>query len=1087
MLRHRSFLVFVVVGLLFTDPARADWPNARHDPQRTGVSASASDIVKPAVYWKAYVGGSLTPAALLVGDVNLDGSPDLVYVSGGSVVARSESGQLVWQTAPHDIQSLAAIDDFDGDGLPDVLAAGTSQAFLLAGKDGSFEWSESASDFGTLGGVRVGDFNGDTRPDVLAEECHCCAVTNGASGYAYTFTRSAGAIVATRLWSLPAETGDFVSCEVPSVLFDANGDGKIEIAHEGLQHVWVIGSDGSVLVNDTNSPSLGQGIYRGDCIPANVDGVPGDELVCFQATVYAAEPTPRQVYVLHYNSTPSSLSLLWQNTTLADPGPSGALDFEPNAVVDLDGNGTLEVVVAGLTGGVWTTYIFDANSGSTLATIPNARTAGTATLRSDKKISLLTTDAQKQNLTAWIFDPTQQPPIQTTWTQIQRQTMTRVDPGLLRTLRADQALVTPDLNQDGVDDLLTLEASTGAAIFDYAAPTGAATQVATFAFPNGVTPLATWATPPATASAPQVIMATSDGLLALYDDGLDPGAAIQAGGYCAGGAVMTSFGANLPQAVIVGGSQGALLRYDAQAASLANPPPPTWTVPNCTAPSVVGSLDTTNPGIVCRSTQQTPSLSALRGDGSTIWNVPMPDQGAIHDALPGSATGGAPTIFVQTGDSASNATTRALSGATGTQLWASTPVAIESGLSPFAVADWNADGVADVLTVLNTAQAISGASGQTLVAGTDFLEYGIPILRDVNNDGVLEFTLQANVYPARTLEHDLTTPLWVGPANQPLPSGAIADCPNGPQLLEGNLLNPSRLYLTQVAGASAGTAVFSVLAGGKQYTSEAAASADGSYLGQLSDLVIGNNLTGAGKPTAVVGSTDGWLYAVDACSGVLQFVVPFGESVCGAILGDTDANGRDEILVSTSGGYLYDVQNEELPSPAPVLDTDPPQGITTTDVDTISTQSTLFGTWQAVPGAASYEIAVAHQPEGIISKPPWQDAGTATSGSIAGLPLVAGQRYYFAARAVAPQGRSVDAISNGVTVIGGSDAGADAAVDGSTQSGEGGTDAGATPGSQPGSGCGCRTADSGNSGTLPIVIGTAAVVLGVRRRRKLPG
>ncbi len=166
----------------------------------------------------------------------------------------------------------------------------------------------------------------------------------------------------------------------------------------------------------------------------------------------------------------------------------------------------------------------------------------------------------------------------------------------------------------------------------------------------------------------------------------------------------------------------------------------------------------------------------------------------------------------------------------------------------------------------------------------------------------------------------------------------------------------------------------------------------------------------------MVGSTDGWLYAVDACTGVLQFVVPLGESVCGAILGDTDGDGRDEIIVSTSGGYVYDVQNAELPSPAPVRDTDPPLGITNKDVDTIVTESTLYGTWQPVQGATSYEVAVGHDPDGIISAPAWQDAGTATSASVAGLPLVVGQRYYFAARAVGPQGRSVDAISNGVTV-----------------------------------------------------------------------
>ncbi len=748
MSRVHFILAFSLVALV-AEPAQADWPSARHDPQRTGVSASVSDIVNPAVYWKAYVGGSLAGAAFLVADVNGDGSPELVYVSGGSVVATSGTGKVVWQTAPHDIQSLFAIDDFDGDGLPDVLAAGTSQAFLLAGKTGAFEWSESPSDFGTLGSLRVADFNGDGRPDIVAEECHCCAVTNGASGYAYSFGDSGGSIVGTQLWNLPPETGDFLSCQVPTVLFDATGDGTMELAHEGNQHVWVIGNDGKVLVNDTNSPSLGEGIYNGDCLPADVDGTPGDELVCFQATVYAVQPTPRQVYVLHYNPTPPSLTLLWQNTTLADASATGALTFQPSAVVDLDGNGTKEVVVSGLKGGVWTTYILDAKSGAILATIPAVRTAGTAPLRSDKTVNVLTTDGQ--NLTAWTFKPTQATPVQSSWTQADRATVTRVDSALLRTQRANGALATPDLDHDGIADVLTVKVSPGSALFDYSAALGSAKQVATYTFPSSVAAGGSWIVPAVTETYPQVVTVGTDGLLRLFNDALASDSSIPVGGFCAGGLhnspVLSSLGpAGGAQAVFVDDSEGVLRRFDAQSASLAGAPKQVWSVRDCGNPSVIPSLDGANPGVVCHNTLpasvESPSLSALRGDGSLIWNTAVPDR-VNSDVLAGSSVdGGAPTLFVQTVDPASNATTRALSGAAGQQLWATTPVALVSGLLPFSVSDWDGDGVADVLTILNSTQAISGVSGQSIVSGTDFLTYGVPILEDVDNDGILDFTMQ---------------------------------------------------------------------------------------------------------------------------------------------------------------------------------------------------------------------------------------------------------------------------------------------------------------------------------------------------------
>jgi outer membrane protein assembly factor BamB len=1091
-----SFVAALVLVILAPLPARGDWPSARHDPVRTGVSPAMSDLANPAVYWKAFTGGALNPSSLLVADVDLDGQQELVYVAGGSVVAVHASGEVVWHTPPQGFLGLYAIDDFDGDKLPDVLVSGASQAFLLRGKDGSVEWTEDAGDFGTLGGLRVTDLNSDGRPDLVAEECHCCAVLNGASGFAYTFAPSNGAIASTRLWAYPPMGGDFISCGVPTVVFDPTGNGSPALAHAGNSSMWVIASDGTVLVDNTRSPAIGVGLYNSDCIPADVDGTPGQELVCFQTVSYSVNPTPLEPFVLHYNATsPPTLTLLWQNTTIAQTG----LAFAPNAVVDLDGNGSQEVVVAGQANGTWTTYVLDAASGATLATIPNQRTVGTAPVRKDGKVNILTADAMNQTLTVWLFDPTQQPSIQQSWSEASRQSLFRVDSALLRTQRANQQLMTPDLDGDGVPDLLAAPIPPATALYNYSAPTGTPSVTATFTFPNFSNLTASWLVPPTTASYPQVAAASTDGFLRVFDDKLTAGASIPVGGFCPGGfhnsPVVASFGgANAAQSVLVTDSRGALLRFDAQNASLAGPPQPTWSRLNCASPSIVPSLDGANPGVVCRASQQTASQStlfALRGDSTLLWSAPVNGH-IVDDSLPGSpAASGAPTIFFQMEDSSSNASVVALDGHSGSQLWASPPVALISGLMPHSVADWNGDGVADVVSVLNTLQALSGASGQTIVAGTTFLAYGIPILQDVNNDGVLEATVQANPYSARTVQHDLQTPIWVGATTNPLPAGSIVACSGAPQLLEGGLANPARLYFTQVAGATAGTSTFTVLAGGKQYADESHATAAGAFLGQLSDVVVGNQITGSANPTAIVGSTDGWVYALDACQGTLKFSVPLGEAVCGAVLGDTNADGRDEILVSTSGGYVYDIQNQELASPAPVIDTDPPHGITNKEVSTIVTQSTLYGAWQAVPGATGYQVAIVHEPQGIISSPAWQDAGTSTSGSVTGLPLTVGQTYKFAVHAVGPQGKSVDALSPGVEVIaGGSDGGV---MDSGTEAGRGdagdaglpsesGADGGEGPSGSTG-GCGCRTV-SATTGRYEAYLAVCAMIAAARLRRR---
>jgi hypothetical protein len=1103
VMRLSSSLVAIVVTMATWAPAaHADWPSARHDPQRSGVAEAASDITNPAVYWKVYVGGSVDPQGFLTGDVDQDGKLDILYVSGGSVVASRADGSALWRTPPRGFQTISAIDDFDGDGRTDILIGGGSQAFLLAGKDGSIEWSEDPSDFGTLGGLRVADFNRDGRPDVLAEECHCCEVKNGASGFAFSFSHASGALTATKLWTLPAATGDFYSCGVPSVIFDGNGDGAMEIAHAGVSHVYIVGSDGTLLVDSTASPALGDMVYDSDCLPSDVDGNPGDELVCVQSRVFAVDTAAlRQAFVLRLNgaTTPPSLQLLWQNASLADQ-VGGDLDYQPNAVVDLDGNGTKEFVISGMTSSnVWTTYVLDARTGGTLGAIPNARTAGTAKLAPGAQTTILTTDGR--NLSGWTFDATQSPALRPLWTQPDRRPLVGVDPGLLRTVRANTQLIVPDFDHDGVGDLFTSTVSAGTILYDYSAASGPPAPIASFSFPRDVDPVGTWLVPATTRAYPQVAAAGSDGVLRVFDDRLQPTVPLKVGGYCAGGwqkspVIASLGGAGGTQSLFVSDSRGALLRFNAQNAGLANPPKPQWSRRDCNSPSVFSGLDGERPGIVCRGAQQPvsyptlPALSAVRGDGSLIWNVPLSGKGAIDDALPGSPdTSGVPTVLVQTADLESRATTFAFSGATGAQLWATPTTAISWGTFPFAVADWDGDGISDVVTVLNTMEAISGANGKTIASGTDFLGYGLPILQDVNGDGQLDATLQGSYVPARTLEHDLVTPTWIGPNTEPYQAGAIAGCPVGRQLVEGSTLFPSRVYMTQVAGSAAGTTSSFVLAGGKQYPDEATATAAGAYLAALSDLSLGTKLTGTGAASAVLGSSDGWLYSFDPCSGALQFALALDESVCGVAFGDTDADGHDEILASTSGGYIYDIQNEEL-GHCTVYDVDPPHGVPDKQVDQIVTESTLFGAWQPVTGAASYEVAVTHDPEGIISDPPWRDVGNVTSGEVDLLPLVVGQTYHFAVHAVGPQGKSVDALSPGVMVLAATGA---PGPDGGT-GGTGGTGGMGAPSPGPSgpagrsssAGCGCGVVGTTNPvGGLSLTAALGLVAsLSLRRRRR---
>ena len=101
-----------------------------------------------------------------------------------------------------------------------------------------------------------------------------------------------------------------------------------------------------------------------------------------------------------------------------------------------------------------------------------------------------------------------------------------------------------------------------------------------------------------------------------------------------------------------------------------------------------------------------------------------------------------------------------------------------------------------------------------------------------------------------------------------------------------------------------------MLAGGQSYLDEAAATAAKAGRGQLTSASIHGDLKGDGRPVAMVGSTDGFLYAVDPCSGDLVFAKDFGFDVGEIVFGDSDGDGLDEILVSVADGNLYALKND---------------------------------------------------------------------------------------------------------------------------------------------------------------------------------
>jgi hypothetical protein len=1101
--------------------AYADWPVARHDAARSGVSSTTSNITNPIAYWKAYLGGTIASDGLIAADLTNTGQVDILFLSGGVLLAKTPSGTSLWQSNINGIVNLFDVLDIDGDGANDVIAATSDHVYILAAKTGAVEWAEPDGEMGTVGGVRIADLNGDGAADLLIQECGCCSVNSGNPGFVYSFAQGFGS--PNRLWALPT-----AGCGTTgTTVFDGLGNGQTEIVlpTPAATTVNVVSGDtGAVLAT---SPTVGSRVDFSACTPANVDAITGDELICVQNINLGAGAGGRQVFALKYVTQPTAaLDLLWQQSVGDYDG--GNLAVKPSFVVDLDGTGQLEVVVAGQTAaGDWTTFVFDAKTGIQVASLSGQQVAGSAALDGNG-ITLLTYDSSGTVLSGWGLSSGPSHAFTQRWHVSSQGTLTYPDHVAARVSSLSDALMATDLNGDGIADLITQQQPQPLSVTAYSLASGSPVALGMLAAPvSGANFVDGWLLPPTTETFRQPAFVTSDGFLSILNGNLGvdntvagaPG--LRVGGYYTGGPgiigngpVLGKLDSSGKDALLVVDSRGSLVRLDGSAASLVSPPSTLWQRAGSTSPAIVSSLSAGQPGIYCTSQVGTSippqfEVAALQSSGTVTWQTAVEEQ-LSFDIVPANLDGdGVSDAVLQFLDSSNLVHTRGLSGKTGNVLFNSVPTSINSGLEPFAVADWNGDSVDDVVTVLNSIRAISGMDGIQLIDGNTFLAYFLPTLLDVDGDGTLEATLGGGTYPARTLHHDLVTPVWVGEDDNPKPFGSVAMCPAGYVLVEGSTKNPSRLKVTQVAGTSAGQFTTVVLASGALYANEQAATMASASLGTLGNTSVASNLTGTGHPTAVVGSSDGWLYGVNACAGTLDFALQIGSAVGEPAFGDTDGDGKDEVLVTAADGYLYDIKNTAIAAPGYVWDIDPPAGISNMQVNTITTVNTLYCTWQAVSGATGYQVAYVQAGGQFVTVPNWQSiaAGVTTATVMATVPLVDGSKYMCAVRAVSAAGPSVDAISSGVVVHsamagdGGPDGSADGAVDAASdapfesappvdaEAGDARPEGGAER-EVGGGGCGCTIlGDSSRGSRVPRdVLGAALCAMmmyrGSRRRRK---
>ena len=120
-----------------------------------------------------------------VADFDLDGDPEIVVVSDGTVRLQDHAGALLW--GPNEIAGTGrggppTIADYDGDGLPEIGVANKGY-YTVLDTDGGLLWSRETQDVSSgMTGSSVFDFNGDGQAEVVYADEITLWVYQGSDG-----------------------------------------------------------------------------------------------------------------------------------------------------------------------------------------------------------------------------------------------------------------------------------------------------------------------------------------------------------------------------------------------------------------------------------------------------------------------------------------------------------------------------------------------------------------------------------------------------------------------------------------------------------------------------------------------------------------------------------------------------------------------------------------------------------------------------------------------------------------------------------------------------------------------------------------